>query len=40
MGTSGFSSGQVLPKAADLAHLLLWAFFLRYLSLSTYGAYR
>lgn len=37
MGTSGFSSGQVLCKAADLAHLLVWALFLSYLSLSTYG---
>jgi uncharacterized membrane protein (Fun14 family) len=37
MGTSGFSAGQVLRKAADLAHLLVWAFFLSYLSLSTYG---
>lgn len=37
MGAAGFSSGQVLRKAADLAHLLVWVFFLSYLSLSTYG---
>lgn len=36
-GDSRSSVGQVLRKAADVAHLLIWAFFLGYLSLSTYA---